>query len=65
MKLHIEVDLRRIVHPQELFETMAHDFEHQVALLYGEGLDDEHEDAEETETTSQSPAARDASKYAH
>ena len=66
MKLHLEVELRRLVHPQEKLATMAYEFEHQVALLYGEGLDDELESPEDTAATAQpSPAARDAAKFTH
>jgi hypothetical protein len=45
MKIEIEVieTIRRLVHPHAHLATMAHDFEHQVGLLYGEDLDEDEE----------------------
>jgi hypothetical protein len=77
MKLDVVERIRQIVHKEAIVvEAMAHHFEHDVALLYGEGLEpeelaaleDHEEDGEREDSSlprSGHPAARDAAKYSH
>jgi hypothetical protein len=78
MRLDVVERIRQIVHKEAVVvETMAHHFEHDVALLYGEGLEpeelaalEEHDEDAEREDSGAArptahPAARDAAKYAH
>lgn len=65
MKLHVIETIRQLVlEEEEGLALRAHDFEHQIAMLYGEDSDEEAEDREASATET-SPAARDAAKYEH
>jgi hypothetical protein len=66
MKLDLNLAIRRLAHPHEVvatraheaFAARAHEFEHSVALLFGEDLDDETEKREESAESEEDGARR-------